>query len=129
MVAAEEDRSLARMASLTYATMWECGNVGGEGAFPSYISMSNIEHFDATSKSSMPRRKVRRHVEQFDATSRSSMPNIEKLDATHQTARRHVIDWRFHGRLLPPSQGVIALVQKWLQRRAGGRRTSLNIYM
>jgi len=65
--------------------------------------MSNIEHFDATSKSSMPHGKIRRHVEQFDAMSKSSMPNIEKLDATHQTARRHVIDWRFHGRLLPPS--------------------------
>ena len=115
--------------------MWEGGNVGGEGAFPSYISMSNIEHFDATSKSSMPRRRVRRHVEQFDATSNSSMPRREircptsinstphtkQLDAKHQTTRRHVIVWRFHGRSSPPSYGVIIpLYQKWRTRGVRG---------
>ena len=81
--------------------MWECGNVGGEGAFPSYISMSHIEHLDATSNSSMPHRK------QFDATSNNSTPrrtvrrHVEKFDATHRTARHHVAVQRFHGRFLP----------------------------
>ena len=51
------------------------------GSLPTYFSMSSIEHVDATSNSSTPRRKVRRHVEEFDATSKSSIRNIEKLDA------------------------------------------------
>jgi hypothetical protein len=85
-----------------------------------------------TSNTSTPRRTIRRHVEIFDATSNnstsrrkvrfptsiSSTPHIKQLDATSQLSACES--------LLLSTEGSVALCQKWLQRRAGGRRTSLN---
>ena len=79
---------------------------------PHRIFRRHVEKFDATSKSSTPRRRVRRHVKKFDAQHRKSSMLY------WNSAQFNV--------LMPdcaPPVCFIALVKKWLQRRAGGRRT------
>ena len=63
-----------------------------------YFSISHIEKFDATSKSSTPRRKVRCHVEKFDATSNSSTPRRKLRCGKSKSLTSRDTGWRFGSR-------------------------------
>jgi len=119
----KEDCSAARMASLAYATMRECGNVGAARGhspatfrWPTSSSFRrHVEKFDATSKSSTPRRTVRRHVEKFDAQHRQTRrhtPN-SSLTPRHRLALTQ-------GSLAPPLPRCHRLGSKVASAARGG---------
>ena len=61
----------------------------GEIPPPTACSMSHIEKFEVTSKSSTPRRKVRRHIEGPSTSRRKVRCDVEKFDVTSNSSTPH----------------------------------------
>ena len=61
----------------------------GEIPPPTACSMSHIEKFEVTSKSSTPRRKVRRHIEGPSTSRRKVRCDVEKFDVTSKSSTPH----------------------------------------
>ena len=86
-----------------------------------YFSISHIEKFDATSKSSTPRRKVRCHVEKFDATSNSSTPRRKFRCTKSKSLTSRDTGRRFDSRA-PSPPPTLKVSSPWLKSGFSGPR-------